>query len=190
MNQGTIRKQSYGGKDMENNGQGVSAFENEKFVKDFVAVNKFKKILDVGAGSGYYGRILKNSTAVLDAAEIWEPSVKYLLTTGWYNWITSLDIREYEYELGVYDLVIFGDVLEHLSIEDAIRVFIYAHSHAKYVLVSIPNSLYPQEALYGNDHERHLIEDPVADLIPLLPEAFITHEFDTTNTYIWHNPEI
>lgn len=175
---------------MENNGKGVSAFENEQFVKDFVAQHKFKKILDVGAGSGYYGRILKSSGAKIDADEVWKESADYLRETGWYSWITELDIRDYKYEKSVYDLVIFGDVLEHLSLEDAIETFKYALCNAEYVLVSIPNSNYPQEALYGNEHERHLIEDPVKDLLPHLPETHFVQEYETTNTYVWRNPEI
>lgn len=175
---------------MENNGKGVSAFENEEFVQEFVGAHNFKKILDVGAGSGYYGRILKQSGVKIDAAEIWHESAEYLRQTGWYSWVTELDIREYHYEEKTYDLVIFGDVLEHLPLRDAINVFTYAITHSEYVLVSIPNSNYPQEALYGNEHERHLIEDPAKDLIPLLPETHFIQEYETTNTYVWRNTEL
>lgn len=169
---------------MENNGHGVSAFENGLVVQGFVRANKLKKILDVGAGSGYYGRILKG-LAILDAVEIWPESVEYLQSTDWYSWVVELDIRAYAYEDGVYDMVIFGDVLEHLSLDDAQRVFNYALAHSHYVLVSIPNSNYPQEALYGNEHERHLIENPVIELIPLLPKYLEAHLFHATNTYIY-----
>lgn len=185
MSQVTIRKQSYGGKDMENNGHGVSAFENEQVVRAAVVSVKHKKILDVGAGAGYYGRILSDLHAKIDAVEIWPESVEHLKQSGWYSWVAELDIRDYKYEDGIYDIVIFGDILEHLSLEDALAVFNYAIEHAHTVIVSIPNSNYPQEALYGNDHERHLIEDPVIELIPLLQYPVEVHEFKATNTYIY-----
>lgn len=175
---------------MDDDAHGVSAFENERFVKDWVATIKPKKILDVGAGSGYYGRILKNSGVRIDADEIWPASADYLRKSGWYSWVTELNILDYEYEKGTYDLVIFGDILEHLSLEDAQKVFRYAFMHANHVLVSIPNSNYPQEALYGNEHERHLIEDPATELIPLLPGIPIVMEYEMTNTYVWSITDI
>lgn len=185
MNPATIKRLNYGENDMENNGHGVSAFENEKLIRDLALGVRPKKILDVGAGSGYYGRILANQRIKMDAVEIWPASVEYLKQSGWYNWVAEMDIRDYKYDDGIYDIVIFGDVLEHLSLEDAVAVFEYAQTHSALVVISIPNSNYPQESLYGNDHERHLIEDPVTDLIPLLKGVPDVYCYEATNTYIF-----
>lgn len=76
------------------------------------------KILDVGAGGGTYYKLLGpqyNWTAV----EIWKESAEYI--KQFYNTVYQIDIRDFQYQED-YDLIIFGDILEHLSVEDAKKV--------------------------------------------------------------------
>ena len=61
------------------------------------------------------------------------------------------DIRSFSWPTR-YDVVILGDVLEHLTLADALRVWASARAHARYLVLSIPIVEYPQGVHYGNIH--------------------------------------
>ena len=75
-------------------------------------------ILDVGSGGGTYYNLL-HGRYELEAVEIWKPTADYCRRL--YSSVYLCDIRKFEYEKH-YDLVIFGDILEHLIVEDAQKV--------------------------------------------------------------------
>ena len=56
-----------------------------------------------------------------------------------------------------------GDVLEHLSIENAQKVINYAKEHSNFILVAIP---YCQAQVFteGNTYETHLQSDLTHDI--------------------------
>jgi len=111
-------------------------------------------ILDVGPGEGTYRNYLGTSYT-WEAVEIWHPTVEFL--TGKYNTIYEQDIRSFNYTKD-YDLIIFGDILEHLSISDAQEVLRTAQEHSRVIMVAVPYTL-PQPPLHGNEAERHLQPD-------------------------------
>lgn len=113
-------------------------------------------ILDVGAGGGTYGYYLGVGYN-LEAVELWPESIQALQNAAHYTKVHAIDIRDFKYEHD-YDLIIFGDVLEHLTISDAQRVLQEAEKHTKYILIGVPYML-PQEAIYGNVAEEHLQPD-------------------------------
>ena len=135
---------------------GYSYPEGKNSVRDFLWYNlkPGAKILDVGAGGGTYRHLL-GGIYKWDAVEVWEPSARFIIT--WYDRVFGCDIRDFQYTED-YDLIIFGDILEHLSVEDAQRVLKEASRHSKAVLVAVPYCL-PQEAINGNEAERHLQPD-------------------------------
>lgn len=113
-------------------------------------------ILDVGAGGGTYGYYLGVGYN-LEAVELWPESIAALKSMCAYIKVYETDIRNFEYPHN-YDLIIFGDVLEHLNVEDAQNVLKEAEKHSKHVLIAVPY-MYPQEAIYGNEAEEHLQPD-------------------------------
>ena len=74
----------------------------------------------------------------------------------------AADIRDFEYDW--YDLIIFGDVIEHMTVEQAQAVLAYAWPRCRDMIVAVP-WLYKQDAIYGNPYERHIQDD-------LTPELF------------------
>lgn len=131
-----------------------------------------KKVLDVGLGSTarwgslireftdvWNSRVYKNTWKVrLDGVEIYKPNIlpihKYLYTNIYLG-----DIRKIINNLVNYDLILLGDVIEHLSEEDAIVLLKQCLKKAKYVLVNTPLGElknFPQDAIYGNPFEKHL----------------------------------
>lgn len=115
-------------------------------------------ILDVGAGDGKWRYPLRKYLA-MDAVEIYEPHMRWL--TG-YRKAYCADIRYLKYDW--YDLIIFGDVIEHLNVPDAQAVLEYAKPRCRDMIVAVP-WMYPQDAIYGNPYEIHIQDD-------LTPERF------------------
>lgn len=111
-------------------------------------------ILDVGAGGGTYYHYL-GPNYKWSAVEIWHNSALYL--QNFYETVYEIDIKDFDYPED-YDLIIFGDVLEHLSVEDAQRVLKKAKQHTKAILIAVPYN-YEQDEMYGNKAEIHLQPD-------------------------------
>lgn len=115
-------------------------------------------ILDVGAGNGTYARLLGYPN--MDAVEIYGPNADTI--EGLYRTVYRCDIRDFKYDW--YDLVIFGDVLEHLEVEEAQEVLRYACKHAKGVIVAVPYE-YKQGVEYGNVYEIHKQDDLTPEIM-------------------------
>jgi 2-polyprenyl-3-methyl-5-hydroxy-6-metoxy-1,4-benzoquinol methylase len=102
---------------------GEGKYETMMWINDI----KPDTILDVGAGAGMYKLLIERMVLeraqpkTVDAIEIWEPYVKEFELEKLYNNVYTQDVRSWEN--WNYDLVIFGDVLEHMSKEDAIEVW-------------------------------------------------------------------
>jgi hypothetical protein len=56
----------------------------------------------------------------MDAVEIWEPYIKQYGLKNKYGWVYEENVLKMPLDvLGAYDFYILGDILEHLSVEDA-----------------------------------------------------------------------
>jgi hypothetical protein len=118
-----------------------------------------RRILDVGPGSGTYGRLIRERLAVeqLDAVEIWAPYIEEYQLRDVYDNVFVCDARLWQDF--AYDLVILGDVLEHLSFDDAVSLWRRISAGAEAALLSLPVVPYPQDAYEGNPYETHLVPD-------------------------------
>ena len=114
-------------------------------------------VLDVGACDGAWRRLLPEY--VMDAVEIFGRNLPKLKG---YRKVFHADVRELKY--GFYDLIIFGDVLEHMSPEEAQAVLAYAEPRCRDLIIAVP-FLYVQGEIYGNPWEIHVQDD-------LTPEIF------------------
>jgi hypothetical protein len=116
-----------------------------------------KTLLDVGPGMGTYSNLLRDATpgAQWSCVEIFPPYVQLFDLHGKYDAVHIADIRSFDWP-STYDVVILGDVLEHMHLPDALRVWSSAREHARYVALSLPIVEYPQTAQRGNEHEAHL----------------------------------
>jgi 2-polyprenyl-3-methyl-5-hydroxy-6-metoxy-1,4-benzoquinol methylase len=76
-------------------------------------------ILDVGCGYGKHGVLLReylDPTPIVDGVEAWEPYVEPHRLRGIYDNLFVGDVLTYtERQLDPYDLVVMGDVIEHLE---------------------------------------------------------------------------
>ena len=127
-------------------------------VKTILSVNP-DFILDVGAGSGTYVDALREHkyAGTIDAVEAWSQYItKYHLKKK-YRHVFNVDVREFDnFD---YDVIIFGDVLEHMTKEDAVEVWNKVSKKADYALISIPIIDYHQGEIDGNPYEVHVKHD-------------------------------
>lgn len=127
-----------------------------------------RRVVDAGSGRGDYGKMiagcLKNCTVI--GVEIYEPYIRVYQANlkKYYLRVILGDIREVIHEEEVHgDLIIFGDILEHLPKKDVHPLVGQAIKKFKYVLVSAPIGFTPQtrpkkgsDVSLKNLHGRHL----------------------------------
>jgi cyclopropane fatty-acyl-phospholipid synthase-like methyltransferase len=115
-----------------------------------------KTVLDIGAGEGKYADLIAKRAKV-NAIEIWAQNVMDYDLPSKYDEVFIWDARKHQdFD---YDLVIFGDVLEHMSEEDAKALWAKARKGAKAIFMSIPIVHLPQGAEGGNPYEVHIEDD-------------------------------
>ena len=136
----------------------------KKEIKEYLK-SKFKeniKILDVGAGCGTYYDLLHDYFRDIEAVEVFMPNiVKYNLKQK-YHRVYNINIKDFKYKN--YDVIIFGDIIEHLEIEEAQEVLKYAYSHCKEIIVAVPYEL-EQGIEEGNVYEIHKQPDLTPEIM-------------------------
>lgn len=113
------------------------------------------RILDVGPGRGIYNQLLKSKGYThIDAVEVYKPYIDKFNLNKIYNNVFNEDIVKFRYDY--YDLIIFGDVLEHLKVADAKRVLKYARERSKLIAVAVPYNNYQigQQLDGSGDHRQ------------------------------------
>ena len=113
-------------------------------------------VLDVGTCDGNWRKLLREYSC-MDGIEAYEPNLAK--SCGYYRKLYFGDIRDFTYDW--YDLIIFGDIIEHLSVEDAQAVLRYAVPRCRDLIIAVP-FLYEQGAIYGNPYEVHIQDDLTA----------------------------
>ena len=112
--------------------------------------------LDVGAGSGTYAKLFPDIT--WDGVEAWEPYIEQFGLGDLYRNLAVADARDWQLD-DCWSVAIAGDVLEHMTVEEARALLTKLRKHAEYVIVSIPIGHYPQDEYEGNPYERHVKDD-------------------------------
>ncbi len=124
----------------------------------------FKYVLDIGPGWGTYAKLLKRKGEVWHAVEIHEPYINKFKLNNFYDKIFIENIVDFTHteKFNSYDLVIMGDIIEHLSKEDGIATLRKVLAFSKYCIISLPldeETQTDQENNFEhwqNPHERHL----------------------------------
>ena len=117
------------------------------------------KVLDIGAGSGAYPALyrdtLKNCKWV--GVEIWEPyKIKYELEKQ-YDTLLIGDARQMKFNY--YDVCFLGDVLEHMTKQEAVSLVNKLKESCTNIVISIPIVTYEQGTMRGNPYEAHIKPD-------------------------------
>ena len=138
-------------------GKSYSYYKEE--VKEYI-INRFKnreiRILDVGAGEGTYYNLLGKYYKNIDAVEVFMGNIKKYELEKKDQTVYNENIIDFRYEW--YDLIIFGDVIEHLEVEEAQKVLEYAYDRCIEMIIAVPY-MYKQGEVYGNKYEIHKQDD-------------------------------
>jgi len=140
----------------------MSSAEGKEWTRDRVfglAADGPLSILDIGPGVGTYAKLLAGPQVKhLTGIEIWEPYVTTYRLHQYYDSIIVADAREVDWPEA--DVVIMGDVAEHMDVPDAQILWKKAEQAARRaVYLSIPIVHYPQGHIEGNPHEHHVVDD-------------------------------
>lgn len=140
-------------------------------------------VTDIGPGNGTYARLFRPAHKGLwwTGIEIHKPYIaKYKLrstkTRTMYDELHIEDARDSEPHLFHRDLVIAGDVLEHMPREDAVTLLHRVEAGpddapgAAHILISVPIVDSPQGAVGGNEHEAHLHQWDCDDMDAVLAQ--------------------
>jgi len=148
---------------------------------DFIIKNTTResKILDVGPGVGTYSDYLKPLGYNIDGLEIYSGYVDAYNLKEKYKNIYIGDIVNYD--VSEYDFVIIGDVLEHLTIDDAKLVI----DKCKACLVAVPYN-YPQLGVDFIENGYHLVNPHEEHKQPDLTPQIVFQRYPQLSM-IWSN---
>lgn len=123
------------------------------------------RVLDIGAGSGTYAKLIKQEfdlchTAEWTAVEAWKDYIDKFDLVTMYDRVINQDARTLDWDkLGHFSVTIAGDVLEHMTKAEAVELVQHVLQHSDTLIVSIPIVYMPQDAVEGNPFEIHVKPD-------------------------------
>lgn len=127
-----------------------SRVQGKQEIKDWVyGHDDIDHIVDVGPGSATYSKLLGKDYDYV-GIEIWAPYIVQWNLKKYYKKVIVADVRHVKFPPG--DLIIFGDILEHLEKIDAEEVLWKALELYPHVVVSVPLSDKRGEVTYGQEH--------------------------------------
>lgn len=163
----------------------TSATEGKSWTRDAVERLKPSSVLDVGVGDGTYSKLLRSvipeSTWI--GVEAFAPYVEEFNLYSQYDTVLIEDVRGLE--LPDVDLIIMGDVLEHMTRLEATLLVARAKRAAQHVIVSIPVLHLDQGAVNGNEYERHIDHWTFQDMYELLDQPEDTFHGEILGVFLW-----
>ncbi len=118
---------------------------------------KPKTVVDVGPGIGTYSILMRPAhRAHWVGVEVWEPYVNQFSLNDLYDEIVVADARYVDPATYESDLVIAGDIIEHMDKDDGKGLIASIKKRTKNFFVSIPIRHYPQGPWQGNPYEEHV----------------------------------
>lgn len=128
--------------------------EGKKWLESEYLRLKPETVVDVGPGAGMYANWFRvMHRAHWTGIEVWEPYASEFDLNSKYDELIVGDVREVE--LPEADLYIAGDVLEHMTKDEAVALIEKLKTKCKHLFVSIPIIEYHQGAIHGNPYEEH-----------------------------------
>jgi hypothetical protein len=102
---------------------------------------------------------LTNNTETITVVEIFGPNLANFNMSRYRNInLVNDDIRNFEKFLSQKqrDCIIWQDGPEHLQMEDSIDIIKKFQKSFNSIIIATPNGVFEQDAMYGNEAERHL----------------------------------
>lgn len=135
----------------------VSDIENKQVARQWIdLIDATGTVIDIGAGVGTYKALLTDTKAQWVGIEVYQPYIEKYNLTDIYPKVVCADARYVDYSLFEdVNLVIAGDVLEHMPRNDAIGLIDRLKKVADNIIISIPIIESHQGTVDGNVYETH-----------------------------------
>lgn len=147
-----------------------------------------KTALDIGCGEGTYAKMFPDLQWT--GVEIWAPYQDKFKLKDLYPEFYVSDARTWTTGRS-FDVCFLGDVLEHMTVEEAQSLLSKARRWAETVIVSIPIGHHPQGEWGGNPHEKHVVDHWTDEKVK---EAFGAPTWSVVDreigVYVWSKHEI
>jgi predicted TPR repeat methyltransferase len=131
--------------------------EGQAIMLELILRNPRVSVLDVGAGDGKWGALLRGRVRHVTGLEVWEPYVSKYGLEHVYDRVVVHDARTFDRWLE-FDVVIFGDVLEHMPRADAetiVRRLRFPLGPDAFLTIPVTECV-QDGAAYGNPYETHI----------------------------------
>lgn len=131
-------------------------------VRELARLGYIDSVLDIGPGAGTYSDLLrKDVSGFWGCVEIWGPYVKQYDLENRYDSVVIGDARFIEFGLirERFGVTFLGDILEHVTAEEAASIVNRVLSVSGLAVISIPVVHAPQGEHFGNPFETHIEED-------------------------------
>lgn len=149
---------------------GTSNWQNISFCVDEIRRIKPKSVLDVGIGFGRWGILIREFCDVWEGRthpHQWKVHIEGIEAfagniqeyhKSFYNIVHLDDARNIIPAMtSRFDLIVFGDVLEHFEKTEAKQLLESSRKISEHVMINIPlGPNWPQDEAYGNPFEKHL----------------------------------
>ena len=166
--------------------------ENKQTVVDWYRQIAPRTVLDIGAGEGTYAKLIDNSDiddpAYWTAVEAWGPYVTEYNLLELYNNVVIGDACYIDYSKvnnGHSDLVIAGDVLEHMTKTESKELITELKKYCSNIIISIPLLHLDQDAYNGNWFEKHIDHWHFEDMQVELGHGVVEAVEAPTLGYFW-----
>lgn len=124
--------------------------------------NQDATVLDVGAGEGTYYDLIGDYFKNMDAVEVFKPNIDNFGLESKYKKVYNANICNFKYDF--YDIIIFGDIIEHLNVNEAQKVLKYAFTRCREMIVAVPYQL-KQGIEEDNVYEIHIQDDLTPEIM-------------------------
>lgn len=156
------------------------------------------KVLDIGGGDGKWARVMGSYFRHIDCVEVFEPYIERYNLKELYTNVYLNNFLDHEFEY--YDVVIMGDVFEHVTREQATEWLTKIRNKVGEIVIVVPfeyvqdwDGVY--ENVYGHHHQPDLTALNMLERYPMLKLMKWTDQPSASNEgegfgwYSWKRPE-
>lgn len=132
----------------------------DESIEKILRLLKPDTFLDLGAGAGKYGELIKKNNPSIKtiAVEIEKDYIKKFKLSSVYDevWnISATDLIKPKYYDAVFDVIMIGDVIEHLRKSDGIDLLNFLIYRCRWIILQFPHK-YLQNSVDGYHSEAHI----------------------------------
>ncbi len=129
-------------------------------VKEVLNFLQLGNLLDIGAGAGKYGELVKNLNIGIKtvALEMEKDYIEKFKLKNIYDEVWNISANELmkpNYYENNFDIILMGDVIEHMKKSEGIDLINFLIYRSKWIIIKFPHK-YLQNSVEGYNSEAHL----------------------------------